>query len=313
MEQPDYYIGIDVSKKFLDLCVLPTESSKKVENNPMGIERLVRELRNQQNSLVVMEATGGLETPACAALWEAGFKVCVVNPRQVRAFAKAMGFLAKTDRIDAKVLACFAQKIRPEPRPLKSKQVQNLHELMARRRQLLDMIVMEKNRLGNAGKSMRKKIKTHLDWLKAELADLDEQTDEFIKDTPMWKAKEDLLKSMPGVGPVSARTLMASLPELGTLNRQKIAALAGVAPFNRDSGKYRGKRSCWGGRADVRKALYMATLVATRYNAVIKSHYEKLRNNGKLFKVAIVACMRKMLTILNAMLRDNKPWIDVTA
>lgn len=308
----DIFIGIDVSKKLLDVCVLPERSIKKAENNHNGIDRLLGWLSEFKGALVVLEASGGLQTPLCAALHEAGFQVAVVNPRQVRDFAKAMGVLAKTDRIDAEVLAEFAQKVRPAPRPLKDKQTQHLSELMARRRQLLSMIVMEKNRLGAASKSIKRKIKLNLEWLDSQLAELDQEVDDFIKGSPIWRAKEDLLRSVPGVGKVLARTLLSSLPELGDLNRHGIAALVGVAPFNRDSGNYQGQRSCWGGRVVVRNALYMATFSAVRHNPVIKAHYQKLRNQNKKFKVAMVACMRKMLVILNAMARDNKPWRPIS-
>lgn len=313
MESKEVFIGIDVSKKLLDVCVLPQGEVTKVENNQKGFDRLISWLDQFKGALVVMEASGGLQTPACGSLHEAGFKVAVVNPRQVRDFAKAMGKLAKTDRIDAMVLATFAEKVRPEPRPMKDKQSQHLSELMARRRQLLGMIVMEKNRLSRASKSIKRKIELNLQWLDEQLAALDQEMDEFIKGSPIWRAKEDLLMSVPGVGKVLARTLLSSLPDLGTLNRHGIAALVGVAPFNRDSGKYSGQRSCWGGRSAVRRALYMATFVAVRHNPVIRAHYEKLISKNKKFKVAMVACMRKMLVILNAMLRDNKPWKPISA
>jgi transposase len=313
MESQEVFIGIDVSKKLLDICVLPSGNTQKVENNQKGFERLIKRLEDFKGALVVLEASGGLQGPACAALYEAGFQVAVVNPRQVRDFAKALGILAKTDRIDAKVLATFADKVRPEAKPLKDKQSQYLSELMARRRQLLDMIVMEKNRLSRAGKSIKSKIKLNLQWLKRQLDELDQEIDDLIKSSPLWRAKEDLLTSMKGVGPVLSRTLLSSLPELGTLDRHSIAALAGVAPYNRDSGKYRGQRACWGGRKDVRNALYMAAVVAIRWNPVIKALYERLRADNKGFKVAIVACMRKMLVILNAMVRDNKPWMQANA
>lgn len=312
MESKEVFIGIDVSKKMLDVCILPQGMVKKVENNQIGFEHLTKWLSEFKGALVVMEASGGLQTQVCGTLHEAGFQVSVVNPRQVRDFAKAMGILAKTDKIDASVLAAFAQRVRPEPRPLKDKQALYLSELMARRRQLLGMIVMEKNRLGAASKSIKPKIKLNLQWLESQLDDLDREMDDFIKGSPIWRAKEDLFRSVPGVGKVLARTLLSSLPELGTLDRHGIAALVGVAPFNVDSGKHHGQRCCWGGRAVVRNALYMATFVAVRHNPVIKAHYEKLISQNKKFKVAMVACMRKMLVILNAMARDNKPWNPVS-
>jgi transposase len=311
MGKDKLFIGIDVSKKRLDVCILPEGRAIKVENTQRGIDRLCEKLSDFRGALVVLEATGGLQNPVCAALHEAEFQVAVVNPRQVRDFAKSMGILAKTDLIDARVLAQFAEKVQPEPRPLKEKQTQHLSDLMARRRQLIGMMTMEKNRLGTATKSIKKRIKVHIQWLENQLAELDKEMDQFIKGSSMWLAKEELLKSAPGVGKVLSRTLLSSLPELGELDRHGIAALVGVAPFNVDSGNYRGKRICWGGRAHVRCALYMATLSAIRTNPIIKAHYQKLREQGKEFKVAMVACMRKLLVILNAMVRDNKPWKPV--
>ncbi len=313
MKPDEFFVGIDVSKKLLDVCVIPDGGTKKVENNQKGFDRLVEWLGKYSGALVVLEASGGLQSAVCGALHEAGFKVAVVNPRQVRDFAKAMGILAKTDKIDAAVLAAFADKVRPEPRPLKDEQSQYLTDLMTRRRQLLDMVVMEKNRLARASKSIKRKVMLHLEWLDNQLAELDQEMDDFIKGSPIWRAKEDLLKSVPGVGDVLARTLLSSLPELGSLSRQRIAALVGVAPFNRDSGKYSGQRGCWGGRAIVRQALYMATFAAKRFNPVIRAHYEKLRGRNKKFKVAMVACVRKLLVILNAMVRDKKPWQPLPA
>lgn len=311
MELQEVFIGIDVSKKLLDVCVLASDKTTKVENNQSGFDRLIKWLSDFEGALIVMEASGGLQGPACAALYEAGFQVAVVNPRQVRDFAKAMGILAKTDRIDAKVLAMFGERVRPQPRPLQDKQAQYLSELMTRRRQLLGMIVMEKNRLGSAGKSIKRRIKLNLQWLENQLSELDQEMDDFIQGSPLWRAREDLLTSVPGVGKVLARSLLSFLPELGGLSRHGIAALVGVAPFNRDSGKYSGQRKCWGGRSVVRNALYMATLSAVRHNPVIKAHYARLRDGKKKFKVALVACMRKLLVILNAMVRDNKPWMPV--
>lgn len=313
MDSQEVFIGIDVSKKILDVCVVPNGVTKKVHNNQKGFEILTPWLKEFQGALVVLEASGGFQTPVCGALHEAGFRVAVVNPRQVRDFAKAMGVLAKTDRIDACVLAEFAQRVKPEPRALKDKQSQLLSDLMVRRRQLLGMIVMEKNRLSAARKSIKRKIQLNLTWLEKQLADLDSEMDDFIKDSPIWRAKEDLLTSVPGVGKVLARTLLSSLPELGSVNRHGIASLVGVAPFNRDSGKYQGKRCCWGGRTAVRNALYMATFSAIRHNPVIRAHYEKLIAKNKTFKVAMVACMRKMLVIINAMVRENKSWNPVSA
>ena len=306
------YVGIDVSKRHLDVAVLPNQDAFSVNNQQKGIDELVKRLKKLKPELIVMEASGGLQGPLCAALAAEALKVVVVNPRQVRDFAKAVGRLAKTDRIDAEVLANFGQRVRPPLRPLKDAQTQLLSELMARRRQVIDMIIMEKNRLHTSTKSMKQKIRTHIDWLKKELDDLDGQMDRMIRESQVWKEKEDLLCSVPGVGKVVARTLLSSLPELGQLHRRQIAALAGLAPFNCDSGKYRGQRRIWGGRAQVRNALYMATLSATRFNPVIRAHYLKLCGAGKKFKVAMVACMRKLLTILNAMAKNNTRWNPIT-
>ncbi len=302
------FVGIDVSKRHLDVATLPDQDAFKVNNQQKGIDELIKRLNKLKPELIVLEASGGLQGPLCAALASEKLKVVVVNPRQVRDFAKAMGILAKTDRIDAQVLALFGQKIRPPLRPLKDAQTQLLSELMARRRQLIDMIVMEKNRMHSSAKAMRQKIRTHVEWMKKELEELDDQMGRAIKESPVWREKENLLCSVPGVGKVLARTLLASLPELGQLHRRQIAALAGVAPFNCDTGNYRGQRRIWGGRVQVRNALYMATFSAVRFNPVIKAHYEKLRGQNKKFKVAMVACMRKLLTILNAMVKNNSEW-----
>lgn len=306
------YVGIDVSKRDLDVAVLPNQDAFSVNNQQKGIDELIQRFKRLKPELIVMEASGGLQGPLCAALAAEALKVVVVNPRQVRDFAKALGKLAKTDRIDAEVLASFGQKVRPPLRPLKDKQAQLLSELMARRRQIIDMIAMEKNRMHTATKAMKQKIRTHIDWLKTELEDLDGQMESMIKKSPVWKEKQDLLLSVPGVGKVLARTLLSSLPELGQLQRRQIAALAGLAPYNCDSGKYRGQRRIWGGRVQVRNALYMATLSATRYNPVIRTHYLNLLVKGKKFKVAMVACMRKLLTILNAMVKNNTKWNPIT-
>jgi transposase len=259
--------------------------------------------------LIVLEATGGLQTPLAAALAEADLPVVVVNPRQVRSFAKAMGQLAKTDRIDAKVLAHFGEMFKPTVRPLKSEEEKELSDLMSRRRQLLEMLTMERNRLGGAtSRKVKRLIAVNIDGLKRQLAELDKDLDQMIKGSPVWRAKEDLLRSVPGVGKVLARTMLSSLPELGQLDRWRIASLVGVAPLNCDSGKYRGKRRIWGGRSEVRTALYMATFSATRHNPVIRAYYQRLVDKNKSFKVAMVACMRKLLIILNAMVKTGSTW-----
>lgn len=302
------FIGIDVSKAHLDVHSLPSSEAWQADNTPAGIMALVDKLLACKPVLVVMEATGGLEIPLACALMEAGLPVAVVNPRQARDFAKAMGKLAKTDKVDARLLALFGERIRPEVRPLKDAEQQLFSQLLARRRQLVDMRVAEQNRWFMAQGNVRGNIEQHLEWLKQHIDDVDKDLGQFVQASPAWKAKEDLLKSFKGVGRIASFTLLAALPELGMLDRKEIAALAGLAPFNRDSGTMRGKRAIWGGRAEVRNLLYMVALVASRSNETIKKFYEKLVQAGKPKKVALTACMRKILTILNAMVRDNQPW-----
>jgi transposase len=258
--------------------------------------------------LVVTEATGGLEKLVLASLIEAGMPAAVVNPRQIRSFAKATGELAKTDTIDARIIARFAEHIRPKVRPVPDEQTLEIKAIMGRRRQVIAMITSERNRLPGADLSVRPLIIAHISWLKGQLEDIDRRMDSQIRNTPAWRDKEELLKTVPGVGPVLSRTLLGSMTELGEMNRKQVAALAGVAPFNQDSGTFRGKRSIRGGRTSVRAPLYMAALVATRRNPVIGQYYSHLLATGKVKKVALTACMRKLLTILNAMLRDNRPW-----
>ncbi len=256
-----------------------------------------------------MEASGGLETTVAALLARRGLAVAIVNPRQVRNFASAMGLLAKTDPIDARVIALFAERVRPTPRPLKNEEQQDLDQLLARRRQLVEALAGEKNRLGQArGKAVRISLQAHIDWLERQIKEVEEQLNELIKASPLWREREDLLRSTPCIGPATARTLVAELPELGTLGRRQIAALTGVAPYQRQSGKWKGKSFCSGGRAAVRSALYMAALTGMRFNPVLKEFYQRLIAGGKAHKVAMVACMRKLLTILNAMVRENKKW-----
>lgn len=257
---------------------------------------------------LVLEATGGLEVPLASALAVAGIPVAVVNPRQVRDFAKATGRLAKTDAIDAQTLARFAEAVRPAPRPLPDEAAQAFSALLTRRRQLIEMLVAEQNRMQRAPRPIQQQIQAHVTWLKQQLAALDEDLTHRIQSTPIWREQEDLLRSVPGIGPVVSRTLLAELPELGTLTHKQIAALVGVAPLNRDSGTLRGRRTTWGGRAVVRAALYMSTLVATKHNPVIKVFYQRLRAAGKAPKVALVACMRKLVTILNAIVKHRTPW-----
>lgn len=306
LEDKEIFIGIDVSKSLLDIQIHEGEAFQ-VTNNDEGFDELLQRIASLASALIVMEATGGLEQRCAAVLASNQFAVAVVNPRQVRDFAKAMGFLAKTDRLDAKVLALFAARIRPDVRPLKEEQQQALSDWLSRRRQLVDMLTMEKNRLSSAvSLDMIKHIKEHIQWLEKQLKSVDQGLKSAIKASPVWQAKADLLLSFKGVGDVTTLALIAGLPELGLLNRKEIAALVGLAPFNRDSGKQSGKRHIWGGRAAIRSTLYMAALSARRYNPAIKIFYDRLIANGKPAKVALTACMRKILITLNAMVRDNK-------
>lgn len=308
METPAVFIGIDVAKAQLDLAVRPSQEHWTIANDPAGIAALVPQLQARQPTLVVMEATGGLEIPVAAALAAAALPVAIVNPRQIRDFAKAVGQLAKTDALDAQLLARFAEVIRPPTRPVPEAQAQALAALLARRTQIVGMLVAEQQRLASTLPSVRPRVETHITWLRAEQADLDRELRQTIRASPVWREKDDLLRSVPGIGPVLATTLIAELPELGQLNRKQIAALVGVAPLNCESGLLRGHRITWGGRARVRTALYMATLVAIRYNPVIRAFYEQLCAAGKVKKVALTASMHKLLLILNAVLRQRCPW-----
>jgi transposase len=303
------FVGIDVAKDRLDIHVRPSGESFTVARDGEGLAALVDRLKQIAPALVVLEATGGFEITVAAAVGSAGLPLAVVNPRQIRDFARATGKLAKTDSLDAAAIAHFAQAVHPEPRPLPDAQAQELGELVARRRQVIEMITSESNRGRQLqSKRLKKRIERHLDALQKELTEIENDLDESIRGTPIWRESENLLKSVPGVGNATARTLLADLPELGTLGRKQIAALVGVAPFNRDSGTWRGQRTVWGGRAGVRAALYMAALVASRRNPVIAAFYRHLRSAGKPAKVALTACMRKLLVILNAILRDKRPW-----
>lgn len=304
----DHFIGIDVSKATLDVASLPDGESWTVTNDDHGLAELAPRLVALAPSLVVLEATGGFEMLAAITLAKCGLPVAVVNPRQVRDFAKAMGRLAKTDALDAGMLADFAQRVRPEPRPLPDEAAQLLESLLTRRRQIVDMLTAEKNRLGFARGPIKRDIRQHIRWLEKRVSAVDGELQDAVTASPLYQAKADLLKSVPGVGQVTTLTLLATLPELGQLSRHQIAALVGVAPMNRDSGTMRGKRMVWGGRAPVRAVLYMATLVGLKHNPVLRTFYERLRAAGKPFKVAATACMRKLLTILNAMLRQNRRW-----
>ena len=302
------YVGIDVSSKQLDVAILPTEEARQYTNDAEGIASIVDQLVPLEPRGVVLEATGGYETLVASELELAGLPVSLVNPRQVRSFAQAKGQLAKTDAIDAQVLALFAEAIKPPVRPLPDERTRELRALVDRRLQLLEMLTSEHNRLRPASKRVRPLLQEHIRWLKQQIEDLDKDITGLIRSSPLWRAQEDLLRSVPGVGPVLSSILLTHLPELGSLNRGQVAALVGVAPMNRDSGRYRGKRSIWGGRTAIRSPLYMAALVATRHNPVIKAFYQRLRAAGKPAKVALTACMRKLLIILNTMIRRRRTW-----
>ena len=302
------FIGLDVAKAQLDIAIRPSGERWAVPHDAGDIMTLVERLQALHPALIVLEATGGWERAVTSALATAGLPVVVVNPRQVRDLARATGQLAKTDALDARALAHFADVIRPTPRPLPDAQTQEWRALLGRRQQLVVMRTAEQNRLTGPSTRLITDIEAHITWLNASLATLDNDLEILLRASPVWRANDDLLQSAPGIGPVCARTLLLELPELGTLNRQQIAALVGVAPLNCDSGTLRGRRTIWGGRAHVRTVLYMGTLVATRYNPRIKAFYQRLLAAGKLKKVALTACMHKFLTILNAMLKHRTPW-----
>lgn len=307
------FVGIDVSKAQLDVAVRPSGETWAVAHDEAGLGALVARLRKLGPTLIVLEATGGLEVALAGVLAAAPLPVAVVNPRQVRDFARSTGALAKTDRLDAQSLARFAEAVRPEPRPLPDAQAQELSAVLQRRRQLVEMLTAEKNRLHAAPRRIRPQIQAHVEWLQRQIRQFDDDLRALIRSSPLWREQDDLLRSAPGVGPVLATTLVAALPELGTLTRHQIAALVGVAPLNRDSGTLRGRRTVWGGRAHVRAVLYMSTLVAVRHNPVLTAFYQRLRAAGKVPKVALTACMRKLLTILNAMLKHRTRWAPVVA
>lgn len=313
MQTPLVFVGIDVSKARLDVGVRPSDERTSVPYDAHGITTLIAQLPQVQPTRIVMEATGGLERLLLRALVDAALPVIVVTPRQVRDVATAMGQLAKTDTLDAPVLARFAEVIQPALRVIPDAQTQELAALLARRRQVLAMQGAEQNRLDRAPARVWKRIEAHLRWWCDELARLEEDLDEMIQQSPVWRAREELLQRVPGIGPVMRRTVLAELPELGLLNRKQIAALVGVTPFNRDSGRLRGHRTIWGGRASVRRVRYMAALVATRWHPVIWLFSQRLRAAGKAPKVALVAARRKLLTILNAMVHAGTPWQPVVA
>jgi transposase len=302
------FIGIDVAKAQLDFACQPSGETGTVPNDDGGIRVLVERLQGCPPTLIVLEATGGYEAAVVAALATAGFPLVVANPRQVRDFAKATGQLAKTDAIDAQVLALFADRVRPSPRPLPDDAAQALDALLTRRRQLVEMLTAERNRLLVARSPVRRDLQQHIRYLERRLREADDDLHTAVKASPLWRVKDDLLQSVPGVGRVVSLTLLAELPELGRLSHKEIAALVGVAPLARDSGTLRGKRLVYGGRAPVRAALYMAALVASKCNPVIRAFYLRLRAAGKPAKVALTACMRKLLVILNAIARSGTPW-----
>ena len=308
-KQAKTFIGIDVSKQWLEVAAHEQDYQFRCPNKASAFAPLLAELIAWRPALIVLEATGGLERAVVAALHGAGLPVVVVNPRQVRDFARALGQLAKTDRLDARVLAAFAAVIKPQLRPIKTNDEQELDALSGRRDQLVEMLADEKNRRAAAATdSLRDEIKEHIDWLKGRIAELDQQLKKLLQGSARWRAKAQILQSTPGIGPVVSSVLLAQLPELGTLNRQQISKLVGVAPLNRDSGQQRGTRHIFGGRANVRRVLYMAALTASRRNPVIKAFFERLCARQKPFKVAITACMRKLLTIINFMVRDGSSW-----
>jgi transposase len=303
------FVGIDVSKSTLDVCIEPDEKTLHVAYDEAGIKQIVDRLKEVSPTLIVIEATGGLEIRIATELASKGLQVAVINPRQARDFAKATGRLAKTDQVDAAMLAVFAKAIRPQARPLRDEDTCALNDMVSRRRQLIDMRVQETLRLGTAAsKPLQKNLSKHIAWLDKQIAEIDADLTKRLRNSDVWRIKDDLLRGIPGVGAVTTLTVLAKCPELGTLNRREIAALTGVAPLANDSGKHRGKRFIWGGRADVRAVLYMAAVSAIRCNEPIKAFAERLKKAGKPPKVVIVACMRKLLTIMNSMLKNNEPW-----
>jgi transposase len=311
---PSCWIGLDIAKDAVVMAVAGEAATATFATTPAGLTALVTALRHRQPTLVVLEATGGYERPCVAACVLAGLPVVLVNPRQVRAFAQALGRLAKTDAIDAHVLAAFAERVRPALRPVPDAATQELDAVVTRRQQLVAMSSAERQRLAQAhSPAVRRSLEAHIAWLQRQIDDSDDQLDTLIRQSPVWREQDDLLQGVPGIGPITARTLLATLPELGTLAHRPLASLVGLAPLNHDSGRSQGRRTPWGGRADVRRVLYMAALAAVRFNPLIKAFYERLVAAGKRRKVALVAAMHKLLTVLNAILRDRKPWQAVAA
>ncbi len=309
MNSSDVFVGIDVAKDHLDVCSLPAGSTARLPNDDTGFQALIDQFCQQPPTLIVLEATGGYQNALVAALATAGLPLVVANPRQVRRFAEAMGYLAKTDTIDARVLALFADKVRPAVRTLPTAEQAAVREFLERRRQLLHMRTAESNRLGMAqSKTIQRSIHKHIQWINRQLQTVEAELDKAIRSCPVWQVNDDLLQSAPGVGPQVSRTLLLELPELGQLSRTQISALVGVAPINHDSGRYRGQRHIRGGRATVRTALYMASVSASRYNPVLRTFYHRLVQAGKAKKVALIAVARKLLTILNSMIREQISW-----
>jgi transposase len=307
--QEKVFVGVDVSKDRLDVALRPVGQVFAFPNDHLGIEKLVQKVAEVNPCLIVLEATGGYELALTAALMRAGMPAVMINPRQSRDFAKATGKLAKTDKIDANTLAHYAEAIQPPVRPLPDERQKELSLLLTRQRQLIDMLAMEKNRLHNCPSTrVKTDVEAHMKWLKAQIKELDKDVGSFILESPAWCAKDKLLQSVPGIGPTVSRVLIAYLPELGNLDRQKIAALAGLAPFNRDSGNMRGRRTIWGGRSRIRSLLYMAAVASLRFNPKIRTFYDRLVAAGKAKKLALTACMRKLLTILNAIVKTGSPW-----
>jgi len=311
MEGEGPSVGIDVSKSVLDVSAYPSGKTWQVEYSAPGITALAEELAALGPAVVVVEATGGLEISLTAALGVAGLPVAVVNPRQVRDFARATGRLAKTDKLDAQLLAQFGAMVQPPARPLPDAQHRELQAIVTRRQQLIGMLTAERNRLRRTTPRVRHQIEVHVRWLREQLREVDRDLENFLRSSPLWQEDAKVLRSVPGVGPIVTATLIARLPELGSLNCKQVAALVGVAPFNRDSGTLRGKRAVWGGRGALRTALYMATLVATRHNPVLRAFYQRLCDAGKPKKVALIACMRKLLIILNSMIKNHRTWNPV--
>lgn len=306
--QTAIHVGIDVSKAHLDIDTYPDAAPKRFANDEPGRLAASAQLQTLAPALIVVEATGGLESPLVGLLAAKGLAVAVINPRQARDFAKAIGVLAKTDQVDAFMLARFAQAIKPPVRSLKPEETQALNAVLTRRRQLVEMVTAESNRQSSANAKVAKQIRQHIAWLEKRLDESNVDLDNMIRNSPLWQHKTEIMQSIPGVGRVTATTFLADLPEIGSLSRREISALVGVCPYNRDSGLFRGRRTIWGGRARVRAALYMAAVVASRHNPVIKAFYEKLTNAGKAKKVALVACMRKLLIIINTMLKNDTAW-----